>query len=922
MANTVAAANRLIDRHAESARLDELLAEAKSGTSGAVILRGEAGIGKTALLDRLIRDAAGCRIVRASGVESEMELPFAALHQLCAPFLDGLERLPGPQRVALSTAFGLESGPVPDRFFVGLAVLTLLADLADKQPLICLVDDAQWLDRVSAQVLGFVARRLAAESVVMIFAVRESAEPREFAGLPELALGPLDADYSRHLLRQALPGKVDDAVRDRILAEAHGNPLALLELPRGWTSAAFAGGFGLPDSASVSGMIDESFRRRLSPLPDDSKQLMLLAAAEPVGDPPLLWAAAAQLGISPDAAVAATSAGLLEIGVQVRFRHPMVRSLIYREASSEERRLAHGALAEVTDSAHDPDRRAWHRAAATDGIDDDVALELERSATRAQARGGVAAAAAFLERAVGLTSDPEQKIERALMAAQAKLQAAAFNDVLTLLATAEAGGLNEFQSARASVLRGHTAFASGMGGDAPTLLLEAARRLEPFSVDLARETYLTAWGAAFVQAHAKGEGVLEDICQAVLHLPAADGDPGPLELVLQGLALLATDGHRAAAPVLRRAASAVLEIPLEGVLKYGWVATAASAATWDYEGLMAIATRQVQMVRDAGAVAQMPLYLSQLCRAHCWIGDLAGAEALMTEEQSVAAATGRPFGMYGTLTLRAPQGRESETAPVIASAIAQADAGRPGVATHALWASAVLYNGLGRYAEAMAAAKQAAANTFEPFFSMWSLPELVEAAARSGDAPLAEDALVRLIETTEPVDTDFARGVEARSRALLAEGPAAEALYRESVDCFGRTELRPELARSHLVYGEWLRREGRRVDARAQLRAAYDEFTRMGMEAFEERARRELVATGEHVRRRGFDTQDQLTPQELQIARLASEGLTNPEIGAQLFLSRRTVEWHLRKVYDKLEVHSRWELSQALSGAKLTTPQS
>ena len=903
---------QLVDRRAESARLNALLTEAKSGASSAVVIRGEAGIGKTALLDHLVGLSEGFRLVRAAGVESEMELPFSALHLVCAPFLDRLERLPVPQREALSTAFGLQEGKPADRFMVGLGVLTLLGEAAEKRPLVCLVDDAHWLDAVSAQVLGFVARRLAAESVVMVFALREVADLPILTGLPELVVPPLVDDDARHLLADALPGRLDESVRDRILAEAAGNPLALLELPRGWTVAALAGGFGLPDSVSVSGKIEESFRRRIGPLPDDSKALLLLAAAESIGDPSLLWAAAGRLGIPADAAAAATNAGLLEVGVRVRFRHPMVRSVVYREAEPEDRRRAHAALADVMDRERDPDRRAWHLAAAATGPDEEVALELEQSAGRAQARGGVAAAGALLERAVELSSDPARKVERALMAAQAKLQAGAFDAVLAMLAIAEAGPMDDFQSARAAVTRGHTAFASGKGGDGPSLLLDAARRLEAFNADLARETYLTAWGAALVASHQSGEGVLAEICQAVLALPPREGDPKPLDLVLEGMALLMTQGHGAAAPVLRKAAKAALEIPVDGVLRYGWVATAASAATWDEEGLLAIAQRQVRLVREAGAVAQIPLYLSQLMRAHTWMGDFAGAEAILNEERAVSAAVARPFALYGALTLRAPQGRESEAAPVIASAIEQTT-GRPTVATHGLWASAVLNNGLGRYAEACAAAKQGSSNTFEPFFSMWSLPELVEAAVRTGDLELARGALARLIGTTQPSGTEFALGVEARSRALLATGEEADALYREAIDRFSRTILRPELARSHLVYGEWLRRENRRLDARGQLRTAYELCTTIGMEAFGERARRELVATGEHVRKRTVETRDELTPQELQIARLAAEGFSNPEIGAQLFLSRRTVEWHLRKVFEKLDIRRRAELAQALA---------
>ena len=437
---------QLRGRRAECERLDQLLSGARAGTSGALVVRGEAGVGKTALLDYLVAHATGCRVARASGVESEMELAYAGLHQLCAPFLDRIERLPAPQGDALGTAFGLRTGAPPDRFLVGLAVLTLLSDVAEAQPLVCQVDDGQWLDRASAQVLGFVARRLAAESVVIIFVVREPAETLELAGLPELKVGPLRDPDARAVLASAIPGRLDESVRDRIVAEAGGNPLALLELPRGWTPASLAGGFGFPDGVSVSGRIEESFRRRLAPLPDHSRRLLLVAAAEPAGDPALIWAAAERLGIPVDAAGPATAAGLLDVGTQLRFRHPLVRSVIYQEATPGDRRLVHGVLAAATDPAADPDRRAWHLAAATLGPDEDVALELERSAGRAQARGGLAAAAAFLQRAVSLTAEPARRTERALAAAQASFAAGAFDAALRLLATTDAGALDEIQA--------------------------------------------------------------------------------------------------------------------------------------------------------------------------------------------------------------------------------------------------------------------------------------------------------------------------------------------------------------------------------------------------------------------------------------------------------------------------------------------
>jgi DNA-binding CsgD family transcriptional regulator len=869
-------------------------------------------VGKTALLDHLVKQASGCRVAHAAGVESEMVLAYAGLHQLLTPMLDRLERLPAPQANALRTAFGLGPGSAPDRFLVGLATLSLLADAAEEHPLVCLVDDAQWLDHVSAQVLGFVARRLAADSVGLVFAARVPGD--ELAGLPELVVEGLQEADARALLEAALTGPLDAQVRDRMMAEASGNPLALLELPRGLPSAELAGGFALPDAIPLSGRIEESFRRRLEALPADTRALLLVAAAEPVGDPVLMWRAAERLDIATQAATPAAEAGLVEFGARVRFRHPLVRSAAYRSVSLRERQAVHRALAEATDPELDPDRRAWHWAQAAPGPDEAVAAELERSASRAQARGGVAAAAAFLQRSVALTADPARRAERALAAAQASLQAGSFDAALGLVAAAEVGALDDLQLARVDLLRGHVALAL-VGSDAAPLLLQAARRLEPFDLHLARETYLIAWGATVVASDLEGGRLLlGEISHAARGLPPPSGPPRPLDLLLDGLALLTIEGRAAGTPTLQRAAKALRDISVEDVLRWGWMATAASDAVWDSEGMLATATRALQLVRAAGALAQLPIYLSAVALARAWIGDLAGAASLVAEIDSVVAATGSRFVPGAALRLRALQGREAETSALIASTIEHAEAGGHAIGLYAHWAAAVLYNGLARYQEATESARQATSSPFEVFVSVRALPELVEAAARGGDAERAREALERLAETTQPAGNDLALGIEARSRALLSDGAAADELYREAIDRLRRTRLRPELARAQLLYGEWLRRQGRRVDARQQLRTAHDLFATIGMEAFAERARAELLATGETARKRTVETHDALTAQEALIARLAREGLSNPEIGVRLFISARTVQYHLGKVFTKLDISSRAELDRALPG--------
>lgn len=869
-------------------------------------------MGKTALLDYLVGEASGLQVVRAVGAESEMELAFAGLHQLCAPLLDQIDSLPGPQRAALETVFGFSEGAPPDRFLVGLAVLSLLSEASEEHPLLCVVDDAQWLDQASARTLAFVARRLLAEPVGLVFAARELG--KDLHGLAELELGGLRGDDARALLGSVVRFFLDEHVRDRIVVETRGNPLALLELPRGLTAAQLAGGLGLLRAQALSRQIENSFTARLEELPNDTRLLLLVAAAEPVGDPLLLWRAAERLGIDATAADGAQAGGLLAIGQRVTFRHPLVRSAVYQSAPARQRRDVHLALAEVTDRGIDPDRRAWHLAAAAVGPDEEVASELELSAGRAQARGGLAAAAALLQRSVALTRDHAMRADRALAAAQANLQAGAFDAALELLTAAETSALDELRRARVDLLRGQIAFASGLGTDAAPLLLKAAKRLTPLDLELARETYLSAWAAAAF-AGREGAGHLPEVCRAVRALPPATQPPRPVDLLLDGLALLITEGRGAAAPILLQAASvfASERMPVEEGLRWGWLATAASFAMWDNDGARAVCERQLQLVRDTGALEGLPLYLAALGVATAWSGNFAAAASLVTEVDEVTAATGANIPPFAALLLLALRGSETEASALIGATLNQAAGSRHGAAvSEAHWAAAVLHNGLRRHEQALAAAQQASSDPLDLYPSMWALPELVEAAARCGHPELARKALERLSATTQPSRTDFGLGIEARSRALLSEGETAERLYAEAIERLGRTRLRPELARAHLLYGEWLRHESRPLDAREHVRTAHDLFAKVGMEAFAERARIALVALGGKVNKPIAKTHDDLTAQERQIARYASDGLSNPEIGARLFLSPRTVEYHLHKVFGKLGISSRKELADTL----------
>ena len=897
--------------------LDRLVDAVRAGESRVLVVRGDPGVGKTVLLDYLAGRARGCRVARAVGVQSEMELAFAGLHQLCAPMADHLDRIPAPQREALRTAFGLAAGPPPDRFFVGLAVLSLLSEVAGDQPLICLIDDEQWLDQASEQTLGFVARRLAADPVALVFAARDPGA--ELAGHPELVIDGLRDDHARALLDSALAGPLDARVRDLIVAETRGNPLALLELPRGLTPADLAGGFGLLGTRSaatpLTSRIEDSFARQLDALPAQTRRLLQLAAADPSGDRSLLWRAAGRLGIGVQAGAPAVEAGLVEFAGRVRFRHPLARSAAYRSASLAERQQLHAALAEVTDPQNDPDRRAWHLAQAAPGHDEDVAAELERSAGRAQARGGVAAAAAFLERAALLTGDPARRAGRALAGAQAKVQAGASGAARDLLAMAEAGPLSDLEQARMELVRARLASATSRDGEAPLLLLRAAQRLERIDISLARATYLDAVAAAmFAGRLASPGGSTMEVARAAAAAPPPPHRPRPPDLLLDGLSVLYTQGYAAALPLLRQAlAAADTGTPADGEPHWLWLACVAASHVWDDERWELLSRRYIALVRQIGALAELPLALDRRARPLLFAGELTAAAALLDETRTVEEATGNPPWPYGALSLAAFRGNEADAAVLIESVMGDVTRRGEGYGiTAAEWANAVLSNGLGRPGDALAAAERATEYHGDMGFSKWALVELVEAAVRGGVTETAAGAYRRLTAMTSAAGTDWALGLAARSRALLSDGDEADGSYREAIDRLGRTRLRVELARAHLLYGEWLRREQRRTDARVQLRAAHQMLDAMGLAAFAERARRELAATGETLRQRAVDAAPALTAQEAYIARLARDGRTNPEIGAQLFLSVRTVEWHLRKVFTKLGVGSRRELPAAL----------
>src|SRR5579862_2620750 len=905
---------RLIGRERERAVLERVLETAGDGHGAVLVVYGDPGVGKTALLDSAVEAGADFRVVRTAGVEGEQELDYAAVQQLCAPLLELIEQLAQPQREALGVAFGLEAGQPPSPYLVGLAVLSLLSEAAEQRPLLCLIDDAQWLDGASARALAFVARRLLAERIALVFATRDANGV--LARFPQLRVESLGRRDARALLESAVAARLDESVLERIVSETGGNPLAILELPRGLTPAQLAGGFGLPAALPLAAGIEQSFARRLARLPRDARRLLLVAAAEPVGDPALLWRAAQGLGIPETALEPAESAGLLTLDGAVAFRHPLVRSAVYEAAAPNERREAHRALAEATDAELDPDRRAWHRAQAVAAPDEAVATDLERSAARAQTRGGLAAVAAFLERAAVLTPESTPRAQRLFAAAAAKRDAGDLEAALGLLDRVEADALDELARVRVDLLRAQIAEEQWRAGDAGHLFMAAASRLESLDPELARETYLEALAGAMAR-DVDLDGGPPAAAAAARAAPPGAVPPRMVDVLLDAFAIRLTDGYAAAVPTLARALEHLLALDLSGEDGRRWLSLSGARnghivalELWDDEALLLLQGRQLQVARDTGAYGHLQYALGFVARNHMLTGELTAAAHLIDEARSIAEATGNPALVNAPMIMAAWNGDEAQASDLI-EATSKESARRRWTSNN--YARSVLYNGLGRHD----AARDAAWEAMQPDpigYGTLLLPELAEAAARTGDRARLEFALDWLSERTGVISSAWASGIEARVRALLTEGELADALYRESIADLSRTRMRVELARSHLLYGEWLRRERRRIDAREHLRIALESFTGMGAGSFARRAERELLATGEHARKRTVDTLGQLTPQEAQTSRLVAQGLTNREIAAQLFISPSTVEYHLRKAFRKLGVRSRTQLANRLAG--------
>jgi len=908
----------MVGRSGDCRALDDLVEAVRGGLSRSLVIVGEPGIGKTRLLEYTAEAADGVRVVSIAGVESELRLGFAALHRMLVPFADRIGVLPVPQRDALGSAFGLAAGPPADRFLVGLGVLTLLAGVAAEQPLIWLVDDAQWLDRESLEVLGFVGRRLHADRIGLLFGTREaSPELTALDGLPTRYLSGLEPAAARALLATTVSGSLNARVAARIVTETGGNPLALLELARQLTPDQLAGRSPLPQRMPVGRRLQGHFLRQVKMLPPATGSVLLLASAVSRDDPAVLWRAAALLDLGPGAADPAVAQNIISVHPRVAFRHPLIRSAVYEGARSGDRVRVHDALARIARQDGDLDQAAWHRAAATVVADEDVAADLERSAARAGQRGGYAARAAFLARAAELTPDTAKRAVRLFAAAQAHLAA---GDAALAEASLDhaAPWLPAGLHGAAQRLRASVAVFFSRHKDAPVLLLDTVAAVDPPDVPLIRELLFEAMQAALVaRQHTTGTTPV-DVAHAALQAPR---DPAQVVtatgLLLDGFATRIAVGYPPAVPVLRAAVAALFtgEQPAPADLPATILGWFAADDLWDDGGRRAMLKRAEDLQRRHGALGALRITLAGLTTGEVWAGRPDQAEASYLEAAEISSSIGVPTpATTGVLLeLRAWQGREQESR-ALAEMTAQwgQQRGAAILEVFALMGLTVLELGLGRYAEALIWGLRIYDDD-PPGFGNRVLPEIVEAGARGGDHSAAHTALSRLADRATASGTPWALGMLARSRALLAHDADAETSYRAAIGHLTGTAVRTELARAHLLYGEWLRRQRRRNDARAQLRTACDMFDAMGAAAFARRTRAELLAAGDRPRQPAQRPGPDLTPQEMQVSDLAAAGASNAQIATHLFVTTSTVEYHLTKVFRKLGITSRRQLAAALT---------
>ncbi|KAA0100033.1 LuxR family transcriptional regulator [Mycolicibacterium sp. P1-18] len=900
-----------VGRRTELDVMAELVDAARHGRSGSVVLRATAGLGKTYLLDRVVDEyATDMQVIAISGIEAETVFDYAALQRLCSQLLGHVDRLPELQRRALKVAMGAESGDPPDPFLVGLAVVNLLSEAGAQRPLLCIVDDAQWIDDVSRQALGFAARRLQADRVAMIFATRD-ADAYHLDGLRQLRLPPLTDAESRTLLDAVLPGRLDHRVRDRLLGEAAGNPLALTEMPVTLTPGELAGGFGLVNPRTSPGSVEDVFTQRLQALPERTRLLLLIAAAEPAGEAGWLWAAAERLGLGVDDAAAAEAAGLVRLDTRIGFRHPLVRAAIYRSEPAAQRHRVHAALAETITGPDAADYRTWHRAHAISTPLEAIAAELVVSAERARHRGGIAAAAAFLTYSVELTPDAGTRARRALGAAAAKLDAGDIGAATRLVDTAAATTVDAGHHARVALMRARLAFASDRGREGPRLLLAAARELADLEPDASRDTYLEALMAAMIVGRlAEDADGPVAVAVAARRAPPPATPPRSVDLLLDALITRFTDGYVTAAPALKKALLAYLRDVHAGTADPRWhdVTNRICLDLYDFSAYAVLAGKQLEMLRAAGELTVLPAALTTLAAVHAIGGEFDAGQALLDEALVVASATGAPPHRSATAFLAAHRGDEELWRTSAGQTVSEGtDRGEGTELTVALLSKALLHNGLSWHEDALDACRSGLRYDDIGLYGCL-LIETVEAAAYSGHHNEARDAAAELVTRATASPTESALGLAARATAIAKGAEATDVDFQQAIAHLERSPLAVYRARTHLVYGEWLRRHRGNGDAVAQLRLAHDLCTRIGADAFAERAARELEAAGGAAAQRNPRYDAGLTARERHISRLVRQGLGNAEVADKLLISHRTVEWHLRNIYNKLGVTSRREL--------------
>ena len=924
-----ASSSVLIGRSAEQAALGRLVDSLAHGLSAALVLRGDAGVGKTALLAQLPHIAPDVDFTWLSGVESETSLGFAGLHRLLIPHLHRMQEVPPVQRSALASALGLTEAKPTNVFLVGQAVLTMLADAAQARPLVCVIDDAQWLDQESVEVLAFVARRLFAEQLGVVFSVREPPRNQQFEGIAELSISGLETEEAAAMLATITSQRVDPKVAEHVAQMVAGNPMAVGEVGRQLADARLTPDLLLNGPLPLGRRLEEHFRTQVQDLPASCRAVLLLAATHTSTDTAVLRRAAALDGLDLEAAAPAQTNSLIERGADIRFRHPLIRAAVYAAASPAERRHAHKTLAAVIDKTTDRDQHAWHLAAATLLPNENVAAELEGCAVIARSRGGYSDEASFLARAAALSPDSSRAASRYLDSATAALNSGAPHRATELLNLATPHLREPFARVHAQLI--HVDIIINSGLEPYTALtskrLEAARALITSDSALARQTLLEAIRSGILCGSYSSDTTLEQLGRTALDLwPALDGAHSVDDFLLQGLATAITDRFTEAAPALRRAVGMLDQIVSGTELESStrlmifdtrvYLGHYAAICIFDDRRLIRLLRDAVDSQRERGILHSLVIGLHILAIHESVMGNISSAVAHKEEAHAVAKALGytgqRMSATLPNAQLLAWQGRDHEVLEVTTSMFAFAGYLQVGelkrAARHAL---IVMHIGRGDYEQAFATGMQGLADNYT-HLEVESLPSIIEAALRTGRQDVADDVLSKLRTIALASGTNWALGLLTRCSALAAAHKIeAEALYRESIAYLDETIVLTDQARAHLAYGEWLRRQQRYIEARTELRIAYDMFFSMGAPAFAERARVELAAAGAKIKKAKIGTLSTLTPQETQVVELAATGATNQEIATRLFLSTHTVAYHLTKAFRKLGVSSRRELIMA-----------